>query len=335
MPTDNSTPAQEKKKPADIALVIVIVLMVGVGIWMIIRENQSASQPADLPKDFVYNIDDLKKIDPSLVNFSENAQFDTGLETLLCLSLHNDNVYVGGKGGLKVFDSSGELIKELVRGEKVSSVWVQSEDKIFVGLGTQVVLLGKDGARIKEWESFDPKSNLRSIVGSKEHLYVGDAANRVVYVCDFEGKLIRKIANDPKTGLVVPGPHLDLQWNEQESLLYMANPGRHRIDAYTDAGELTNSWGKPSMRLEGFCGCCNPTSFALWPDGGFLTSEKGLTRIKRHEKDGSIKDVVATPKMFMKKTRIYDMDVDENGAVFVLDNDRKQVRIFKEKLTGG
>lgn len=335
MPISKTVTEQKKMKPADIALAVGLVALIAIGVWMIVRENLNAAAPASLPADFVYDIEDLKSIDPALVHFEETAQFDTDMQSLLSLALHEDRVYVAGDGGLKVFNYQGNLLQTLIGGTKVSSVWVRNDNEIYVGIGNQVVIYDGDGTRGQAWEPFADRCNLRSMVGSDDTLYVADAANRVIYACGFDGRRIRDIGKNPGDGLVVPGPHLDLHWSQDDGLLYVANPGRHRIDAYTADGNLNSYWGKPSMRLEGFCGCCNPTAFALWPGGGFLTSEKGLTRIKRHLTDGSIKDVVATPQMFRKKTRIFDMDVNADGVVFVLDNDRKQVRMFTEKASEG
>ena len=64
-----------------------------------------------------------------------------------------------------------------------------------------------------------------------------------------------------------------------DGLLRVVNPGRHRIEAYTFDGDLEFSWGKVSVGIEGFCGCCNPVNFAILSDGSFITCEKGLTRV--------------------------------------------------------
>ena len=79
-------------------------------------------------------------------------------------------------------------------------------------------------------------------------------------------------------------------------LLWVAHTGQHRLEAYTFDGRLVRSWGKSSMAIDGFCGCCNPCHFAILPDGRFVTSEKGLARVKVYHPDGSLQGVVAGPE---------------------------------------
>ena len=66
------------------------------------------------------------------------------------------------------------------------------------------------------------------------------------------------------------------------------NPGRHKIEAYTFDGELETSWGTPATTIGGFSGCCNPTHIAMLPDGSFVTSEKGLARVKVYDSTWTI-----------------------------------------------
>ena len=55
------------------------------------------------------------------------------------------------------------------------------------------------------------------------------------------------------------------------------------------------SWGRVSLAIDGFCGCCNPCRFNVLADGRFLTSEKGLPRVKIYTADGALQSVVADP----------------------------------------
>jgi hypothetical protein len=120
------------------------------------------------------------------------------------------------------------------------------------------------------------------------------------------GKFIRRIGKKDKArnipGFVVPSPYFDLAI-APDGLLRVVNPGRHRVEAYTYDGDFELAWGETSMRIEGFCGCCNPVNFALLPDGKFVTSEKGLPRIKIYDVDGTFMEVVAGPEHFDKNQK--------------------------------
>jgi len=62
-----------------------------------------------------------------------------------------------------------------------------------------------------------------------------------------------------------------------------------------------------------------------------VTSEKGLIRVKIHDRNGSFRSVVAGPDRFIEGTVQLDLAVDSRGRILVLDPRRKRVRVFEEK----
>ncbi len=85
------------------------------------------------------------------------------------------------------------------------------------------------------------------------------------------------------------------------------------------------------MGLDGFSGCCNPSNFVILPNGSFVTSEKGIIRVKIHNPAGEFETVVATPNQFEKGTTGLDLAVDSDGRILVLDPKKGMVRIFSKK----
>ncbi|MFH0759805.1 MAG: hypothetical protein V2B15_21125, partial [Bacteroidota bacterium] len=81
--------------------------------------------------------------------------------------------------------------------------------------------------------------------------------------------------------------------------------------------------------IDGFLGCCNPARIAVMEDGSFVTSEKGLVRIKIYDPSGRLKSVVASPSLFREEGKAPDVCVDEQQVVYALDFDRNTVRIFE------
>jgi hypothetical protein len=86
------------------------------------------------------------------------------------------------------------------------------------------------------------------------------------------------------------------------------------------------------MAVEGFCGCCNPVYFTRRPDGKFVTSEKGLNRIKIYDAKGKFEGVVAGPETLVKDLDLakkacadcqvgfgFDVACDSTGRVLALD----------------
>ncbi|MCL2711315.1 MAG: hypothetical protein FWE95_10580 [Planctomycetaceae bacterium] len=98
-------------------------------------------------------------------------------------------------------------------------------------------------------------------------------------------------------GFIVYAAPITMTFSPQSDLLYIANPGRHRVDVFTQDGiyQPELSWGEPSGKLEGFTACCNPIGLAALDDGRMLTVEKGISRIKIYRTDGTLDTVVAGP----------------------------------------
>jgi len=131
-----------------------------------------------------------------------------------------------------------------------------------------------------------------------------------------------------------------------DGLLRVVNPGLHKIEAYTPEGLLEQplSWGTTGFDIKGFCGCCNPAAMAIFPDGRFVTGEKGLPRVKVYSPEGHFQCVVAGPKTLdptaknaedtrdEHKLTAVDLAVDSNSQVLVLDPKAKAVRIFVRKV---
>jgi len=77
------------------------------------------------------------------------------------------------------------------------------------------------------------------------------------------------------------------------------------------------------------------------PDGGFVTCEKGLVRVKIYNSEGSFVGVVAGPEQFGAggtskicmlpeecKISGFDVAVDQAGRIFVLDTVDNIVKVF-------
>jgi len=126
---------------------------------------------------------------------------------------------------------------------------------------------------------------------------------------------------------VIPSPYFDVAV-DPDGFLWAANTGRHSLENYTREGKLRSSWGEFSMEIEGFCGCCNPSHFAILEDGSFVTSEKGIPRVKIYDRLGRLSSVVAGPDRFDIGTVGLDLALDSAQRILVLDPARRKVRTF-------
>jgi hypothetical protein len=156
----------------------------------------------------------------------------------------------------------------------------------------------------------------------------------MVYIYSVDGEKISgfegKHEEEALHGFIVPSPYFDLALNA-EGDLWVANPGNHSIENYTEDGRMREFWKQSSMKIEGFSGCCNPAQFTFLPDGSFVTSEKGLVRIKIYKPSGEFKGVVAAPDKFVDDGHAPEVVADEAGNIYALDFDKKMIRLFELK----
>jgi glucose/arabinose dehydrogenase len=106
------------------------------------------------------------------------------------------------------------------------------------------------------------------------------------------------------------------------------------------AGDLGDVWGSAGSQLADFFGCCNPAHLAMLPDGRFVTSEKGIPRVKIYSSQGKFESVVAGPEQLTVHSlqvvdpredadkRVFDIAADSQGRVLVLDPQNRSVRVY-------
>jgi hypothetical protein len=312
---------------AGLALLLVIVFFITKDLFF--------DKPESKDNPYEYNLDKLRNTDSLETAYKEILQFPSALEEIHAIATDDqDRIYVGGTNGLELFDNKGKLFRKVPLTGTVSAISVNQKNEIFICIGNHLEILDLSGKQIAKWESPGAQSILTSVAVTFTDVFLADAGEKIVYHYDLKGRLINRIGEkDPQNevpGFVVPSPYFDLAVSKNGEL-WIVNPGRHSVENFTYAGDLTSSWGEPSMALEGFCGCCNPSHFALFQDGSFVTSEKGIERIKLYSPDGKFKCIVALPESFEEGTRGLDLAVDSQSRILVLDPVKKSVRVFIKK----
>jgi sugar lactone lactonase YvrE len=200
-------------------------------------------------------------------------------------------------------------------------------DGVYLGVGEHVEVHSPSGERRATWTGLGENAVITSIAVGEKDVFVADYGGRLVWRFDRSGKLLGKIGEER---LVIPSPYFDVAI-APDGALWAANTGKRRMERFSLDGRLEESWGKASMEIGGFSGCCNPSHFAIRKDGSFVTSEKGLERIKVYGPHGKFVCVVAAPDDFVEGTVGIDVAVDSAGRVLVLDPKARKVRIFVEK----
>lgn len=284
---------------------------------------------------YAFELNNIRTGDTAKAVYAETRPIKTTLEEIHGLATDaSEKIYVSGKDGVEIFDTSGKAVNKFKIDGTAQCITVSENGNIFLGMQDHIEIWNNGGKQLAKWVSFGADAVITSIATKGKDVFVADAGQKVVYRCDLKGNLINKIGlKDPATGVpgfIIPSPYFDLGISKDGNL-WVVNPGRHSFEKYNFEGTLLTSWGKASMAMEGFCGCCNPSNFAMVYDSLFVTSEKAIERVKIYNADGSFRCLVATPDQFKEGTKGLDLAVDNQNRILVLDPVKMLVRIFKPK----
>ncbi len=315
-------------------LAVSTVLLAGTAL--IVWSNRGRLWPESIPlaPAFTYEVDrrDTRSACVVRAGFAERGEFDTALTSIRALAAGPDGlVAAAGEGMLVVLDTNGTPVKAwAVPSDTRCLLYVKSG--IWAGVGDHLVQWAIDGRMLQQTPALASNAVVTSIAGSGDHLFVADAGTKLVYVCDSTGRVERAFGQRNPTngveGFLIPSPYFDLAM-APDGLLRVVDPGRHRIEAYTAAGDLEVAWGRPALEVEGFCGCCNPAHLAVLPDGRFVTSEKGLRRVKVYDAKGVFGGVILGTDILGEGAEPAAVAVDAAGRVLVALPDGGKVRTYE------
>jgi hypothetical protein len=297
---------------------------------------------------WAYDVTRYETTDPKLIGYTELRRFKVPRPEPRRLALGPDGrLWITAGNYLVAVDEAGQPLAEIALTDAARCATVGPDGTLFVGLKDHVEVFDARGARQAVWEAPKKRTWLSGLAATAGTVFAADSGNRVVWCFDRAGKVTGRIGEKSKDreipGFILPSPHLDVELHP-DGLLRVNNTGRHQVEAYTHAGDLETSWGKASMAIDGFCGCCNPIALAVLPDGRVVTAEKGLPRVKVYGVHGALECVVAGVESFPENARVnrgegrndtlraaLDVVVDRAGRIHVLDPVTSEVRTFAPK----
>jgi len=278
---------------------------------------------------------DFRSIPPEQIGYQQTSVFVCPVKgQATCFALWEDSTFIIGSANppmLSFFDLTGTLLRTIDLPEEPRAVVCGTPDtlftdKIVVAHPRSIVVYSAEGqaetsfsvppsgpfdTRIfsgaSSW-SDNRESQTHSLVLTPDYLFAAETGNRCIYRFDAEGQRDLLIGDNPIgvdvdldwtgksfDGFVVYASPITMAFSPQSGLLYIANPGRHRVDVFTQDGiyQPELSWGEPSGSLGGFAACCNPIDVAVLDDGRILTVEKAVSRIKIFRTNGELDCVVA------------------------------------------
>jgi len=306
---------------------------------------------------WTYEVDLYWTVDPALVTFAPDGEWPTGFDEPRALAVgQDDTVYLAGDRALRLFALDGALRGEIPLDAPPHSLAVDEEGRLYVGFTDTIqVFLPVDHPasgdpplqRAALLGPLPDDARITSLAADLDDLYAADVANRVILRLDREGGIVGRIGRPDEArripGILLPNPQFDVALGA-DGLIRVNNPGRLRVEIYSAEGHLELYWGEPGLRTEGFSGCCNPAGLAILPNGHYITSEKGLIRIKEYDPEGVFVGVVAGPDQLgpveplrvhetpqQSQVRGFGVAADADGRVYVLDVVRNVIRIFEKK----
>ncbi|MGQ7869541.1 hypothetical protein [Sunxiuqinia sp. sy24] len=314
-------------------LVNLILVLMAVAIAVIIARDFVVNRSGKhIENPYAFDVSEYTVVDSSEIIYKEQKVLQLKVNEPKGIDHKNGVIYVVADSSLILLNEQGQLLREVQLDAVPTAIAV--EDQVWLALKNQVICLDMDGQEIQRWPAYGARSVITSLAVSPQYVYVADAGNRLVYQCSPTGELIQEVGakNEQKAvpGFIIPSPYFDIDLNE-EGYLWAVDPGRHSLENFNADGSMRSSWTSSSVQTEGFSGCCNPAHMAMMTEDRFVTSEKGIVRVKVYDQHGEYVGVVAAPNQFDENSPAPDVCVDDWGRVILLDFSRKQVRFFQPK----
>jgi sugar lactone lactonase YvrE len=310
------------------------ILAVPIGAaWMYATLRDAADQrDRSIEEGARYDLSALQHIDPSLIRYTEVQAINPAVPSPRAMALDvGGRLLVAGDRLVGIWTASGGRLGEIETDQPATCVAGTKDGRVLVGMRDHVEVFDATGKRIAVWPRLSADSVITGIAASGDDIYVADSGRRIVLRCTADGRIEAELGKaDPSRdipGLIAPSPHIQVAVGP-DGLVWINNPGRHRMEAYTRDGELQRFFGSAGSAIEQFLGCCNPSNFAILSDGRIVTAEKGVPRVKVYSPQGALESVVAAPSQFGDNNSGLDLATDSQGRVLVLEPGLQVIRVF-------
>lgn len=351
-PAHENSKSQGHRLAARGLIATVIVLLAGLATFVLLRADFWRGGTGDRQTSFALNLTDQVTIDPQLIDYQQIASIELTMQQLRAIaSGPQDKIYVAGDQAIHIFGAGGEPKDVVILDSQPQCIAVGGSDqaepgRLFVGSSDGIKILGADHQVNASWPLPADNMILTSIAVAGDTIFVADAGNRVVWRLSETGEVLGQIGKADSLrqvpGFVIPSQYFDIVAGS-EGLLSCVNPGKLQVSTFSFEGDLGSSWGQAGSSVADFFGCCNPSHIARFADGRFVTSERGIPRIKVYTETGELDSVVAGPQQLDVSPQsvgdprhginepVFDIAVDSQDRVLALDPRTRTVRIFAPK----
>jgi hypothetical protein len=316
-------------KKRGLTIVILVILAVIIGVILVDFLNTRPDRRGENP--YALEVDQYREVDPGLISYREARNFDLGLLIASDMSLYDRSLYISGNSSLVVIPLDGQPASMFEILPRATCLEVDAEF-IFVGFPSRVARYSHEGELQQEWPDLGERAVITNLAILDDKVYVADAGNRRIVIFNRNGEQIGefegKADSESGHGFIVPSANFDLAVNSYGEL-WVVNPANHALENYSEDGRLRGYWENSSIDIDGFLGCCNPARITVLQDGSFVTSEKGVVRIKIHDQSGALVTVVAPPALFKKEGQAPEVCADDDDVIYALDFDKDVIRVFE------
>ena len=247
---------------------------------------------------------------------------------LRCIAVDGaGNLYAANDSQITLFDAGGRLRRRWSTSQPAHAVAVAGDGAVYAGEIRQIEIFDGAGKLMHTWRDEALLGRVTAIGFVDGDVLAGDATGRAIRRFDSGGKFRNDIGRDnPVNGLLIPNGVVDFGV-DAHGVIHAANPGKHRVERYTPAGELLGHIGHfHGTDPAGFGGCCNPTNVAV-RDRIYVT-EKAGPRAKAYSFGGELEAVIAAD-VFDANAKNMSIAVDRRGRVYVADTVKLAIFVFE------
>ena len=345
------TASSRKMSSAIIGVVLIVALVVGT--YALTRLDTWGEPNGAVPDRFQLDLTQQIEVPAELLTYAERQKIDTGLASPHALAVAADgSLWVAGDRAVIHLTSTGQELTRIALDQEPTCLALEPADvsgqgRVYVGSPDKGCWFSV--SPVSPWpngRTWGPSPRSPRWRRPLKASFIADAGQRVVLCCDREGREQSRIgapdAERTMHAFIIPSPHFDLLAGADE-VVWIVNPGMRRVESYSYDGQLQAMWGQAGSQLSDFFGCCNPAHLDQLPDGRFITSEKGIPRVKIYSAAGEFECVVAgatqlgvsaaalTDARGDQVERVFDVAAGPDGAVWILDSQARTVRAFYPK----
>lgn len=307
-------------------LIIAAVVIAGIVLF----EQFSKGMGKRTPVPFEYSLSEYAQVDKALIAYREVRQISIPSGEPKALTIIGENLVLLTSGMLHVITPQGREVFQKAIEPGATRILATDNSRAYIAYKNYMVSYDDSWNELYRTEIFE-ESFFVSLARVGETIYVADGWEKKVLMFNEQlqqtGSFKGESGVSAVHGFILPGQQFDMAVN-YDGELWVVNPGLHTIQNYSPEGRLRGFWGIASFGLNGFSGCCNPSYMAFLSDGRYVTSEKGMVRVKIHKQSGEFETVVAAPEKFGRGESAPALAVDGNDNIWLLDFDKKMIRLF-------